>query len=389
MNNRERFLSIALDQTPDYTPIFGIPGAPGMSRGCMQPTRARLMAGGMPSYVGGCDADGRPNPTTDVESWSRYWGTTGPIGPDFCIASGAEGFRETRRIEGNFEIIESESGAITRQYIENAITYAMPDFVRYPVRDRESWEFYKERMTPKRFLSAEEIEANCRRMDARGEPLCVWAGGTYGCLRELMGPEEASYAFYDDPELVHDIVQWHLDEVRRSQFPLIERLKPEIVSIGEDLCYNHGMILSPAHFEEFFGGYYREVCGFSESCEVPVRAVDTDGNAMDFAPLSASYGVNAIYPCEVKAGNDLFELRRLLPHFVFFGWLEKEIVNEGNEALIEPEIRGKVPRLLEKGRYFPNGDHGIQPMVTFSGLCKFMTILHEVCGNPEGEFPRV
>jgi hypothetical protein len=71
-----------------------------------------------------------------------------------------------------------------------------------------------------------------------------------------------------------------------------------------------------------------------------------------------------------------------------FGGLEKEVVNEGNEHLIEAEIRGKVPPLLARGRYFPNGDHGIQPPVTFANLCRFMTILHEVCNNPEGEFPR-
>ncbi|MBI3987213.1 MAG: hypothetical protein HY343_09850, partial [Lentisphaerae bacterium] len=67
---------------------------------------------------------------------------------------------------------------------------------------------------------------------------------------------------------------------------------------------------------------------------------------------------------------------------------EKEVVNEGNEAMIGPEIMSKVPPLLEQGGYYPNGDHGIQPMVTFPNLCKFMTVLHEVCRNPEGEFPR-
>jgi len=76
------------------------------------------------------------------------------------------------------------------------------------------------------------------------------------------------------------------------------------------------------------------------------------------------------------------------PQRYCFGWLEKEVVNEGNEDRIEPEIMGKVPSLLEKGRYFPNGDHGIQPPVTFPALCRFMTLLHEVCGNPEGQFPR-
>ncbi len=388
MNDRERFVSIVRGETPDYTPIFGFPGAPGMSLGCMRPTRSRLAAGGMPAYVGGCDANGLPFRKTEVQSWCRYWGTTGPVVLDFSVASGEAGFKETRRIEGGFEIIESESGALTRQVVDNDITYSMPEFIRYPVRDRASWDLYKQRMTPTRVMTPEEIEANCRRFDARTRPLCIGVGSTYGLVRGLMGTEAASYAFYDDPELVHDIIEWRLAQIRRAVFPLIERLKPEIVATGEDLCYNHGMLLSPAHFEAFCAPYYREVCGLAQSCNVPLRAIDTDGNAMEFTPIAAACGFNAIYPYEVKAGNDLFELRRLLPQFVLFGWLEKEVINEGNEALIEPEIRSKVPPLLATGRYFPNGDHGIQPPATFPNLCKFMALLHEICNNPCGEFPR-
>ena len=148
-------------------------------------------------------------------------------------------------------------------------------------------------------------------------------------------------------------------------------------------------MLSPQHFHEFCGSYYQEVSDCARANGATVVAVDTDGNAMEFTGIAESYGVNAIYPYEVKAGNDLFQLREQLPDFLLFGWLEKEVVNEGNEDTIEPEIMGKVPALLEKGGYFPNGDHGIQPPVTFPNLCRFMTILHEVCGNPEGEFPRV
>ena len=70
------------------------------------------------------------------------------------------------------------------------------------------------------------------------------------------------------------------------------------------------------------------------------------------------------------------------------GWLEKECINEGDEHMIESEILNKVPALLRKRGYFPNGDRGIQPLATYSSLLKFMTILHDVCGNPEGEFPR-
>ncbi|NPV47126.1 MAG: hypothetical protein HPY69_09200 [Armatimonadetes bacterium] len=386
MNDRERFLAVCRGEKPDYVPIFGFPGSPGMSRGAMKYTHDRLVATGMPAHVGGCYIN---YVSQDVESWYRYWGTTGPIGLDFGLAWGAEGFRTEVRVEDGFEIIEDECGAITRQVLENDITYSMPEFIRYPVRDWDSWLFYKQRTTPRQFMSREDMEANCRRFDDRTMPLVISAGSTYGTVRGLMGTEAASLAIYDAPDLIHDIVQTTLQRVRDDAFPLIERLRPEVVGIGEDLCYNHGMLLSPAQFEEFCGDYYREVCDCAFANGVELVAVDTDGNAMEFTGVAAACGVNAIHPYEAKAGNDLFALRDEFPEFVLFGWLEKECVNEGNEAMIEPEIMGKVPPLLARGRYFPNGDHGIQPPVTFPNLCRFMTLLHEVCDNPEGEFPRI
>jgi len=241
---------------------------------------------------------------------------------------------------------------------------------------------------PKAFMTRDEMHEQAKKFDHRTKPLRIGAGSTYGTLRGLMGPEGASLAFYDDPELVRDITDHHLRSVREYVFPLIERLKPEVVVTGEDLCYNHGMLVSPAQFDEFFGRYYREVCDCAHANGAAMVAIDTDGNAMEFVSVAHRYGVNAIFPFEVKAGNDLFALRKAYPEFIFFGWLEKEVVNEGNEDMIETEIMSKVPPLLEKGGYYPNGDHGIQPMVTFRNLCRFMTILHEVCHNPEGEFPR-
>ncbi len=386
MNDLERFKAVVHFAQPDYLPIFGFPWAPGMSWGCMKYTHDRLVAGGMPAHIGGCYENWQ---VRDVDSWFRYWGTTGPIDLDFGLAWGADGLQSTTRVEDGFEIIECEDGSITRQVLHNDITYSMPEFIRYSVRDRDSWEFFKARTTPRQCMSREEMEANCRRFDGRTKPLEISAGGAYARIRGLFGPLAASMVFYDDPELVHEIVAHYLRQVRAHVFPLIERLRPEIVTMGEDLCYNHGMLLSPAQFETFFGEYYREVTGCAHANGADLVAVDTDGNAMEFTGVAKAHGVTGIYPYEVKAGNDLFALREQYPDFVLFGWLEKEVVNEGNEADIAPEILHKVPPLLQKGGYFPNGDHGIQPDVTFTGMCKFMTLLHDVCDNPEGEFPRM
>lgn len=389
MNDLERFKAVTHFGKPDYVPIFAFSGAPGMSLGaCTAQGYKRLVKGGMPEWVDGF-------PGTDQhssEKWCQYWGTTGPIELDFFPAEPAKGIASEKRIEGEYEIIEYETGAITRQAINNDTTYSMPEFRVYDVRDRKSWKFYRERMTPGSLWPAERIDKECRQFDNRTKPLSINPSGdmgTWGSLRSLMGPERACTILYDDPTLGHEIIDWHTWIVKTYYFPLIERMKPEIIQAWEDCCYNHGMLISPKQFREFCSPHYRELGKIARDCGVDMLAVDSDGRVMEMVPPVEECGVNSLYPFEAKGGNDLFGLRQGHPEFIFMGWLEKEVVNEGNGHLIEEEIMSKVPPLLKKGGYFPNGDHGIQPLVTFPNMCKFMTLLHEVTNNPEGEFPRV
>ncbi len=386
MTDQERLRAIVHFERPDYVPIFAFPGAPGMSNGCMEPTRERLVEQGMPEWVG---AKRSPYQSGPLWSWQDYWGTTSPVFPNVSTAIPGPGIRSERRIEGEFEIIEYETGARTRQVIDNDNTYSMPDFQSFHVHDRESWEFYRERTAPRGMKSLESIEAAAAEFDPRDRPVAIGCGSTWGHLRGLMGPAGASFMLYDDPELVREIMQARIHDFEKYTIPLIERIRPDILAAGEDCCYNHGMLLSPEHFREFCTPFYRRVCEVARDCSVDMVAIDTDGNAMELVPIVEECGVNAIFPFEVKAGNDLFVLRERHPRFILMGWLDKEVVNEGNSHLIHDEIMSKVPPLLEKGGYFPNGDHGIQPPITFENLCKFMTLLHEVTGNPEGEFPRL
>jgi len=386
MNDLERFKAVCRGRPVDYVPTFSFSGAPGMGGGAMAKTHARLVETGMPEWVDGCHRLGEPD---SIDMWHRYWGTTQPIGIDFFPAEAPKGFRTETRVEGEFEIITSESGEVTRQVIDNDITYIMPEFVVYPVRDRASWEFYRDRQTPGALWPAERVEEACRRFDARDRPLAVGVGGTWGALRSLMGPERACTILYDDPDLAREIIEFFAWHRRTYLFPLIERLRPEIVAAWEDMCYNHGLLISPGHFREFCSPAYREMASIARDCGAVMTTVDCDGNVMELVDLLVEAGVNCLHPFEVKAGNDLFEIRRRHPEFICMGWLEKETVNAGNEGLIRPEIASKVPPLLARGRYFPNGDHGLQPMATFGNLCIFMTALHEATGNPEGEFPRV
>ena len=121
MTDQERFKAIVHFERPDYVPIFAFPGAPGMSNGCMEPTRKRLVEQGMPEWVG---AKRAPYQSGPLWSWQSYWGTTSPVFPNISTAIPGPGIKSERRIEGEFEIIEYETGARTRQVIDNDNTYS-------------------------------------------------------------------------------------------------------------------------------------------------------------------------------------------------------------------------------------------------------------------------
>jgi len=344
-----------------------------------------LLRTGMPDIGGVWELDGRPR---NLEGWLDYWGTAIPMDIDFFPGTRGGWPKSQKTVRDGFEYIEYETGALTRQVLNNDVTYSMPDYMSFHVRDRASFERYKAIRTPSLPWTKQQIDGACAAYDRREKPLRVQVCSTFGNLRDMMGPEMACTVFYDDPELAEDIFAWLRWENRTFWFPLIERLKPDIVMTSEDMCYNHGMFISPKLFEQYCAPAYREIGEVVRAAGVPVFAVDTDGFAEPVLPLLTACGVNALFPWEVKSQNDLYRVRENYPELILLGGLEKECANEGNEGNIRAEIEAKRA-LIAGGRYFPNGDHGIQPLATFENLCKFMTLLHEVTGNPEGKFPRV
>ena len=386
MNQLRRFLAVCNGERPDYVPTFGFLWASGVSGGVLRKTYDRLVETGMPDIGGAWESDGRP---VNLKGWLDYWGVEVPDEADFVAGEWPAGIKSEKTVRDGFEYIEYETGALTRQFVDNDITYAMPEFIRHHVRDRESFERYKSFSSFGAPWGADKIDAACAPHKGRERPLCCFALGTWGYVRScMMGPEAACTVFYDDPELSGLIYDWIGEQNRTYMLPVIERLKPEVVLINEDFCYNRGLFISPALFEEYCAPIYREIGETVKKAGVPVFALDTDGFAEPALPLVVPYGVNAVFPWEAKPGNDLSRVREAYPKLILFGGIEKECLNEGNEGAISRSIDEKR-KLIQAGRYFPNADHGIQPPVTFENLCRFMTLLHEATGNPSGAFPRL
>ncbi|MCC6123977.1 MAG: hypothetical protein IT426_03370 [Pirellulales bacterium] len=388
MNHFERFRAVCRGESVDYVPILGLPGASGAAfGGAWGEIYRRLLDTGMPPSVIGWTEENAALPDAS-RPWSKYWGTLSPITLPFWACDRRGEIKHRKTVRDGFEILEYETGAVTRQIVGNDDAYSMPSFERHHVRDRESWQRCKACLTPSPPWTRERIVAACEPYRRRERPLYVDLGGTWGAVRDLMGPERACTVLHDDPALACEMLDW-LHEMRKAYlFPLVEYLRPEIVALHEDCCYNHGMMIGPRCFVEMCGTAYREIAELRTGVGVEMFAVDSDGNVGQLIPCLEALGANALYPLEAKANQTVAAFAAAHPRFVLLGGLEKEVVNAGNESAIDKEI-GRIEPLLRRGRFFPNLDHTLQPFCTFDNFRRFMTALHDALNNPEGTFPRL
>ncbi len=374
MTELERFKAVARFERPDYWPLLLIHAMGTPHKGAL----LKLRREGLPEWV------------RDYRDWARYWGQC-TFDYVQSIGTGAPGIKAESRTDGKYEYIEYETGARTRQVVDNDITYSMPDFQEFHVRDRKSWEKYKELTTP-RGKDMKKLDEYRGKFRGRTRPVAVSAGGTWGVARSDMGPERALLGIYDEPELIKDMIAHYLWIQEEFTFPVIEAVRPDVIHMWEDFCYNHGMLISPDAFREFCAPYYRRVAGIARDCGAELLMVDCDGKVEQFCHLLEESGFNGCFPMEQVCGNDLLDYRKRLPRFIFAGGIEKETVSTGNGRCIEDELIPKLPVMLEKGGYFPGFDHGLSPNAGFEELCRCMTRLHEICGSAKlglGEFPRI
>lgn len=200
--------------------------------------------------------------------------------------------------------------------------------------------------------------------------------GFFWLSRELLGIEEQFFAFYDDPELIHDINRFQLKIYKKYLTEIAEILKPEVLLIPEDLSGVNGPMISPAVFREFVGNYYRQL--FPELKEHGVKNIfiDTDGDFRLLIPDFLECGVDGFIPMDVNAGMDIAAVRRQYPGLKFIGAFNKLKIVEGPEA-IDREFERILP-VVRQGGYIPGCDHQAAPSASLKNYQYYIKRLWEV-----------
>jgi len=255
----------------------------------------------------------------------------------------------------------------------------MPEYVDHPVKDLNSWkELCQWRMNPETPIRQSKIESSVKEAkiaESEGRMIVQRLVGGYMYLRSLMGPEALLYQFYDNPKLIHSCMEtWFnlADSViaRHQQEVEIDEL-----FIGEDICYNHGSLISPDMIKEFLFPYYSRLIENMKSRKIDKTRhlyfqVDTDGHAEPVIPLYKDLGMDIMSPFEVASGCDVVEIGKRYPDLVLSGGIDKRILAAGKREIDEMVDR-IFPVMKKRGGYIPTCDHGVPEEVSLENYKHF------------------
>lgn len=242
---------------------------------------------------------------------------------------------ETHRIERDFL-------GRTLQLDKRTATIALP--VDFPVQSMDDWLQIKHHYVYREDrLNRDRIE-EARTDQAAGKLVTAGIPGAFDMVRNLMGEELGCMAYYDQPELIADIMATLTDTATRVLKELCSEITVDQLSVHEDFAGRSGPLIGPLQIAEHMKPYYRAAWDIVEGSGGTIFQQDSDGNLNSIIEPLLDCGLTCLYPMEPAAGMDIVALRKEYgTRFTMCGGIDKFALRKDFDA-IDQELEYKIGR---------------------------------------------
>jgi len=285
-------------------------------------------------------------------------------------------------------ISETDDELIQRDYLGRTVklckkTATIPLPLDFPVKTMDDWLKFKPM-----FVFAEDrinwstVAAAKKARDERGALVIGGIPGAYDMPRELMGEELACLAAYDQPELLHDMLQTFSDTAYGVYSRISEKLPLDQLSVHEDFAGRSGPLVGPDFITTYFKPYYRRIWDMLASRNAQIFQQDTDGNINPVIPALLDTGLTCIYPMEPAAGMDIVALRKQYgTRLAMVGGIDKHVLRK-TKADIRRELEYKMQPLMREGGAIFGLDHRIPNGTPLENYRYYVRTAREILGLP-------
>lgn len=240
---------------------------------------------------------------------------------------------------------------------KKAATLPLP--MDHPIKNMDDWLKIKHHYEFSEARFGEGWEEIAREHLRAGRVVTVSIPGGYDEPRQLMGDAELCLAYYEQPELVHAI----LETIGDTAFRVLERVSATVqvdqLSVHEDMAGISGPLAGPKQVREFIKPYYRRIWDMLESRGARLFDQDSDGNMNSVIPAFLEAGINVMHPMEPAAGMDIVKVRAEYgTRLAFLGGIDKHVLRRSKEEIVQ-ELEYKIPPMVRTGGCVLGLDHRI------------------------------
>lgn len=304
-----------------------------------------------------------------IEDWDTAPLSVVGLRPDF----GYQIIREDNKI---ITYRDPASGAIAE--INKKGDKSIPHYIEFRLKDRKSWEEYKERLVFNKSRLPDNWNELAERYAQRDYPLAVPRGSLIGILRNWIGFENIALMVYDDPELLEEMVETLCKLVIDGLNVVLKDVEFDFAAGWEDICFNSGPIVGVDFMKNVVSPRYKRISDLLRKHGCIISWLDCDGNIMQIVDAFLEGGVNCMFPVEVNGGSDPVELRKKYPDILLQGGFCKMKLLAGKDA-IKKEFQRLKP-IFDEGGFIPGIDHRVQADVKLEDYKYYLKLKREIFG---------
>lgn len=216
---------------------------------------------------------------------------------------------------------------------EWGLTYSWPEdqLGPFPVHDDEH-RVVKDITRWRELVKAPSVEfsderwapaiAHAESVDRKDKFVTVFfASGTFEMTHNLMGMEDAMMNLYEEPECMHELIEYLTDYEIRYAEQIIKRLKPDALFHHDDWGGQISSFLSPSMFEEFYLEPYKRAYKYWKDNGVELIVHHSDSYAANLVPYMIDMGID-IWQGVMTTNNTPELIKTYGPKISFMGEID-------------------------------------------------------------------
>jgi hypothetical protein len=273
--------------------------------------------------------------------------STGRIGglPDVLIEETAE------------HKIWSDALGRTMKLVKATATIPLP--LDYPVKTMDDWLKIKPLYEFSEARFGTDWQSIALRYRNEDKVISVSIPGGFDEPRQLLGEENLCLGYYEEPELIHDMLQTIGDTALKTLDRVSKAVPVDLLFVHEDMAGKSGPLAGPDHIREFITPYYRKVWNMLQERGTRLFDQDSDGDMNPVIDAFLDAGINCMHPLEPAANMDIVALRKKYgTRLAFAGGIDKHIIRRSKEDIVK-ELEYKIPPMVKTGGCVLALDHRI------------------------------